>query len=48
LGLQLGYKFGRYNGLSHSIGFDVSFGEHSGLGIAYSIGWSKTIELGDG
>ena len=48
LGLQLGYKWGRYNGLSHSVGFDVSFGDHSGLGLAYSIGWSKTIELADG
>lgn len=48
LGLQLGFKWGRYNGLSHSIGFDVSFGEHSGLGVLYSIGWSKTIEMADG
>lgn len=47
VGIQLGYKWGRYNGLSHSIGVDFSLGSNSGGVVAYSIGWSKTIGLGD-
>lgn len=48
LGLQIGYKWGRYNGLSQSVALDVAFGQHSGMGVGYSIGWSKTFDLADG
>lgn len=45
--VQFGYKFGRYNGLSHDILFDAGFGDNITVLFAYSIGWNFRMELKD-
>ncbi len=48
IGVNVGYKWGRYNGLSQSVGLDITAGEHQRGSFYYSIGWTKTIELSNG
>lgn len=46
IGIQLGYKWGKYAGLSHSILFDISLGENDGGLFSYSLGYNFPIKLG--
>ena len=47
LGFQIGYKFGKYNGLSHNILVDLSLGEHSGGLVTYSLGYNFVLKQGE-
>lgn len=47
LGVNFGYKFGRYRGLSHDILLDVSTSANYSAKFAYSIGWNFLFEKGD-
>ncbi|HPQ22703.1 MAG TPA: hypothetical protein PK147_12660, partial [Saprospiraceae bacterium] len=46
-GLAINFHFGRYQGLSHSIFFDINFGDAYSYIFGYSIGYSIPIALGD-
>ena len=48
IGLQIGYKWGRYSGISNAVLFDISFGENQGGLVSYSFGYNFPMELGDG
>ena len=45
VGLQFGYKWGRYSGLSHSILFDIALGDNSGGLFSYSLGYNFLVEV---
>ena len=45
LGMQVGYHFGKYRGMSHSFFFDGAFGEIGTFYFGYSIGWNFPIKL---
>jgi hypothetical protein len=47
-GVNLGYKFGRYRGLSHDVLFDFTTSRSHTFKAAYSIGWNFLYELGNG
>lgn len=46
--VQFGFKFGHYNGLSHSILVDLTFGDLNGGQLNYSLGYSKSKIVGNG
>ncbi len=46
IGVQIGFNFGKYNGISHSIKADISISNNL-LGIVtYSLGYSKAASIG--
>lgn len=46
-GINFGYKFGRYRGLSHDLLFDVTTSKSYTIKVAYSIGWNFLFDLGN-
>lgn len=44
-GFQVGYKWGRYRGLSHSLLFDISMGKHQGGLFTYSLGYNFPVKI---
>lgn len=46
-GFQVGYRFGKYQGLSHAITIDVNLGEHYGALFTYGLGYSFTQVISD-
>lgn len=46
LGTNFGYKWGRYDGLSHKIMVDLSFGSHVGGLVTYGIGYNFSQVIG--
>lgn len=47
IGVHFGYKWGRYNGLSHKISIDQSIGKHFGGLAYYGIGWNISHIVGN-
>lgn len=47
LGVNFGYKFGRYRGLSHDIVFDIAATTNYTFKFGYSLGWNFLFDLGD-
>mgnify|MGYP000712845298 CR=1 FL=1 len=47
LGINFGYKFGRYRGLSHDIVFDVTATSSYTFKFGYSLGWNFLFDKGD-
>lgn len=47
-GFNLGYNWGRYNGLSHKLMFDAALGDHVATIFGYGIGWNITRSIGNG
>lgn len=48
IGISIGYKFGRYSGLSHDIDLDLTLGSAgSGLMATYGLGWNFPMDIGD-
>lgn len=46
IGMQLGYMWGKYAGLSHSLLIDVSLGANKGGAFTYSLGYTFPVEIG--
>jgi len=47
LGAFLAFNFGKFKGLSHSVAFDISLGEHQGGLFYYSLGYSFPMDVGE-
>ena len=47
VGLFLAFNFGKFKGLSHSVAFDISLGDHQGGLFYYSLGYSIPMEVGE-
>ncbi len=45
IGFQVGFEWGRYSGLSHSILFDISLGQHRGGIFTYSLGYNFPFKI---
>ena len=46
VGINFGYKFGRYRGLSHDILFDISASNNYQIIFGYSLGWNFLFDMG--
>lgn len=46
LGINFGFKFGRYRGLSHDIVFDVTATSSYTFKFGYSLGWNFLFDMG--
>ncbi|MEL7422445.1 MAG: hypothetical protein AAFN81_05610 [Bacteroidota bacterium] len=45
VGINFGYKFGRYRGLSHDILFDISASNNYQIIFGYSLGWNFLLDV---
>jgi len=47
IGFFLAFNFGKFKGLSHSVAFDISLGDHQGGIFYYSLGYSIPMDVGE-